>query len=120
MNSMRYFFLAAALSATLPVSVSAAGDDLGMTDYLRDINKSADAHAVKVSEAWAENMAYRINHGMADGVVVDGKTDKNGVLADGVGNIIVREGANVGPIINKTDISNSNVIVKTDGKNTRY
>lgn len=85
-----------------------------LASYQEDINKAADADTVTVYDAWGNNMAHRIKRGYADGVVVDGSGEyANGkVHVDGLGNVTVEKGANVGPIINQTDIANSNVIIQ--------
>ncbi|MDD6181081.1 MAG: hypothetical protein PUB01_03280 [Desulfovibrionaceae bacterium] len=121
LNITKRIFSFYTLGALLLTSQNAyTADELGMSDYLRDLNKPAEAHATKVADAWSDNMAYRIEHGMADGVVVDGKTNKKGVIADGVGNIVIKKGAKVGPVINNTKINNSTVIIKNNSKDTRY
>lgn len=36
------------------------------------------------------------------------------VKVDGLGNVTVDQGANVGPIINQTDINNSNILIQNN------
>ena len=96
-----------------------AAEDI-FSDYYRDTRKPAEANATNVYNAWGENMANLIESGARDGVVVDGAGDYAGgkIKVDGVGNIIVEKNANVGPVINKTKIKDSTIIIKNDsGKN---
>ena len=63
-------------------------------------------------------MSSLIQNGMRDGVVIDGAGSyANGrIRADGVGNINVQRGANVGSIINKTDLNNSILVNGGSGR----
>lgn len=83
-------------------------------DYNKSVQKPADAKANNVYQAWGENMANMINSGYRDGVVVDGEGSYAGgkVRADGVGNVVVDKNANVGPVINRTDVNNSTIIIQ--------
>lgn len=92
--------------------VAYSNDNLGFGAYMRDINTPAAADAVNMHDAWSENTAARIEDGTADGIVIDIERDTDQYTSDGVGNVIVKDGANVGPIINKTDLSNTVVIIK--------
>lgn len=92
----------------------AYADDLELNAYARDINSPADANAVRMYDAWAENLGYRIEHGLSDGIVVDEEKETDDYVSDGVGNVIVKDGANVGPIINQTDLSNTTVIIRNN------
>ena len=85
-------------------------------DYTSDIRKPADAKANNVYNAWGDNMANLIESGYRDGVVVTGEGDyaKGKVRADGAGNIVVDKYANVGPIINKPNFSNTNIVIRKD------
>lgn len=76
------------------------------------LSSMTNAHA----DAWGNNMAHRIKRGYSDGVVVDGEGEYAGgkVKVDGLGNVTVDQGANVGPIINQTDINNSNIIIQNN------
>ena len=108
---------AALLACLLPLSAVHAEEDI-YADYNADVRKPADAKANKVYSAWANNMAYQIEHGNKDGVVINGEGDyaDGKVHADGVGNVKVDKNANVGPIVNKTEIENSTVIIQKDEK----
>lgn len=81
-------------------------------DYNADINKHADAKASSVYNAWGENMANMIQSGYRDGVVINGAGSYAGgkVQANGVGNINVARGANMGPIINNTKLDGSTIV----------
>ncbi|MBQ7607345.1 MAG: hypothetical protein IJU76_05185 [Desulfovibrionaceae bacterium] len=91
-------------------------------DYYADIRKSADAKTANVYNAWGENMSHLIESGLRSGTVVTGEGNYAGgkVRADGVGNINVDKYANVGPIINKTKVENSSVIVNNSGTARRW
>ncbi len=114
---------AAIFSCVLPLS-SVHADEDPMAGYNADIQKPADAKVYNINSAWAENNANLIEHGRKKGIVIKGAGDyANGkVHADGVGNVVVDKDARVrGPIINKTEIKNSTVVIKTDPYNkTRY
>lgn len=87
-------------------------------DYNKSIQKPADAKTTNVYEAWGENIANMINSGYRDGVVVDGPGDYgNGkIRADGVGNVLIDKNANVGPVINQTDVKNSTIVIQQNKK----
>lgn len=115
---MRYCFaFAIALYSCLwcAHAVRAEEEDL-FADYYKDTRKSADARVTNVYSAWGENMANLIKQNHRDGVVIDGKGEyaDGKIHADGVGNVIVDKNANVGPVINKTEIKNSTVVIKRD------
>lgn len=97
-------------------AVSASAEEDPLADYQHEINKPADANTINIYDAWGNNMAHRIKHGYAEGVVVDGEGEYAGgkVKVDGLGNVTVDRGANVGPIINQTDINNSNIIIQNN------
>lgn len=105
------------LLSSTAVSVSAEEDPLA--EYQQEINKPADADVINVYDAWGNNMVHRIKRGYADGVVVDGAGEyaDGKVKVDGLGNVAIDKGANVGPVINQTEINNSNVIIQN---NKRY
>ena len=86
--------------------------------YNEQINSEADAKAVNVYDAWANNMEYLIRHKVKDGIVVDGAADTDQYASDGLGNITVKEGAKVGTIINKQNIEDSIVII--NNKNSKH
>ena len=96
------------------VNFAYASDELGFNAYLRDLNTPADANAVNIYDAWAENTAYRIEQEMTDGIVIDGKNETDEYVSDGVGNVIIKSRLNLGPIINKTDFSSTTIIIKMD------
>lgn len=106
-NSIFFLFVSSLLLSANPVFAEDEKDIFA--DYNADIRKSADAKASNVYNAWGENMANLISSGLRDGIVVDGAGSyANGkVQADGVGNINVAKGANVGTLINKTTLKNS-------------
>ncbi|WP_206214262.1 hypothetical protein [Desulfovibrio sp. ZJ369] len=93
--------------------VSVAEEDI-FADYKNDMRKPAESRATNVYKAWGDNMAAHIEKGVKSGIVIDGAGSYGGgkVRADGVGNVTVDKGANVGPIINKTEIKNSPVIIR--------
>lgn len=111
---MRYCQLLFLILTMLVGSSAMAMDEDPMAEYTRDINKPADANTNNVYNAWADNMAHRIKNGYADGVVIDGEGDyaDGKIHADGLGNVYVDKNANVGPIINQTEIDNSNIIIQ--------
>lgn len=95
---------------------SASAEEDPLAEYQQEINKPADANTINIYDAWGNNMAHRIKNGYAEGVVVDGEGEYAGgkVRVDGLGNVTVDKGANVGPIINQTDINNSNIIIQNN------
>lgn len=107
------------LSCAVSLSSIHADEDI-FKDYNTSINKPAEANSTNVYSAWAENMANLIGHGRKKGIVINGEGDYAGgkVHADGVGNVVVNRGARItGPIINKTEIKNSAVVIKQDSYN---
>ena len=90
----------------------ASEDELGLEGYSKDINSPADANATNIYNAWSENMAYRIENDISEGIIIETNKNTEDYISDGVGNVIIKEGANVGPIINKTDLSDAIVIIK--------
>ena len=109
---MRKHMILFVLFLLFGVHLAYAADDLGLNEYARDINTPADASAVKVYDAWSENMAYRIERGTSEGIVIDGANETDEYISDGVGNVIVKNGINIGPIINKTDLSDTIIIIR--------
>ncbi len=110
MNKL-FYILCGVLFAFSPLPVQAEDDPYA--EYLSDIRKEADAQVKSVYNAWGNNMAYRISNGLADGIVIEGEGDyaDGKIHADGVGNVVIDKDAIVGPIINRTDISNTTVIM---------
>lgn len=114
---MRYIFIftVIALASFFSCAMAHADENI-FGDYNKDIQKPAEANATNVYNAWGDNMANLIESGYRDGVVIDGEGEYAGgkVRADGVGNVVVDKNANIGPIINKTEIKDSTVIIKRD------
>lgn len=105
----------------ISVNPAMADEDI-FSDYNAAIQKPAEANAVNVYNAYSDNLANMIEHGFRDGVVIDGAGSYAGgkVHADGVGNVQVDRGANVGPIINQTQMKNSTVIIKKDAERSKW
>jgi len=113
MRYVKYIPMTLLAFMMMPPSVSVAQEDI-FADYKNDMRKPAESRAANVYRAWGDNMAVHIEKGVKDGIVIDGAGSYAGgkVNADGVGNVTVDKGANVGPIINKTEIKNSPVIIR--------
>ena len=84
--------------------------------YSKEINSEADAKAVNVYNAWANNMKNLIKKGAKDGIVVDKAADTDQYTSDGLGNVTVKEGAKVGTIIVDIPIEDSTIIIDNGGK----
>ncbi len=98
---------------------AAADDEDIFAEYNKTIQKPADAKVTNVYDSWGENMANMIESGYRDGVVIEsqGSYANGKIRVDGVGNVLVDKNANVGTIINKMGIDNSNIVIKP-GKKT--
>lgn len=98
------------------INISNAEDDDIFSEYNSAIQKHADAQNTNVYSAWGNNMSNLGEHGRKKNVlVIKGEGDyANGkVHADGLGNVLVKQGAKInGPIINKTDLKNTTVIIQ--------
>ena len=106
----------------LASSAALAEDDL-FGEYRADMRKDADATAANVYNAYGENMAELIKSGRREGIVVTGEGEwaDGKVRADGAGNVVVDKDANIkGPIINKTKIENTTVIIKDSSNRSKY
>jgi len=90
------------------------------SDYNKQINSEADAHAVEMYDAWASNMENLIKNKNRKGIVVEGKNDTDQYSSDGLGNITIKEGASVGTIINKTDVEDSTIIISNGNEFGRH
>lgn len=114
---MKYYLLPIYFACILTVgsfsSVLAADENI-FGDYAKDLNKEAEAKSTNVYNAWGDNMANMIEKGARDGVVINGSGSYAGgkIKSDGLGNIAIERGANVGPVINKTTIKDSTVIFR--------
>lgn len=100
------------VQTVFPLAANAEEDIFA--DYNKDMSKPADANVVGVYDAWGNNMAHRIKNGYSEGVVIDGAGDyaDGKVHVDGMGNVVIDKNANVGPVINQTDLNNSTVIIQ--------
>lgn len=109
---------AAVCVGTLSTPYTLIAEEDIFADYNKSVQKPADAKVTNVYEAWGENMANMINSGYRDGVVVDGPGEYgNGkIRADGVGNVLIDKNANVGPVINQTDVKNSTIVIQQNKK----
>ncbi len=101
----------------LQPAIAAADDDpyaAMMQNYTKERTGKADAHALGVYDAWADDMTHQIESGKRKGLVVDS------VDPSGIGNVTIEKGAKItGPIIVKPEIDNSTVIFKSD-KTSRF
>ncbi len=97
---------------------SRADEDI-FAEYKTDMQRPAESNTTNVYKAWGDNMAVHIENGIKDGIVVNraGSYAGGKVHSDGVGNVTVDPGANVGPIINDTEIRNSPVIFRGNDRN---
>ena len=113
MQNSKYILMFIVTYILMTPNVSKADEDI-FADYKNDMRKPAESRAANVYRAWGDNMAVHIEKGVKDGIVIDGAGSYGGgkVTADGVGNVTVDKGANVGPIINKTEIKNAPVIIR--------
>lgn len=116
------FMVVAVIFCLLPAVPAQAADDDLFKDYNAAIQKPAEANATNVYNAYADNLANMIESGYRDGVVIKGEGSYAGgkVHADGVGNIMVGRGANVGPIVNQTKLQNSTVVIKMDAQKNKW
>lgn len=80
-------------------------------EYNKQINYEADAKATAIYDAWSNNMENLIRNRIKEGIIVEGVADTEKYSSDGVGNITIKEGAEVGTIINKTNTENSTIII---------
>lgn len=100
--------ISAALVLCAALSAQAADDyAASMQSYNKAVNSTADAHAVSVYSAWADDMERQITSGRRKGKVIGGD------VADplGIGNVVIEKGAKIaGPIIVKPEVKNSTVI----------
>ena len=121
----KYFFIQAAVlfCVLCPfLSTAIAEEDL-FGEYRADMRKDADAKDTNVYKAYGENMANLIESGRKEGIVITGEGEwaDGKVHADGAGNVVVDKDANVkGPIINKTKIENTTVIIKDSSNRSKY
>lgn len=88
-------------------------------DYNRAINSQAEARTNELHSAWGENMAHNITNKRKNGIVVTGPADNELYHSDGLGNVTIKKGANVGTVINKTEANNSTIIIQQN-QNKRY
>lgn len=86
------------------------------SDYNKDIMGEARAKVTNIYDAWGNNMVYNIQRGVKEGIVVDGPMDTPEIQADGLGNIVIKEGANVGTVINRPDASNTTIFIQKKSK----
>lgn len=86
------------------------------SDYNKDIMGEARAKVTNIYDAWGNNMVYNIQRGVKDGIVVDEPMNTPEIQADGLGNIIIKEGANVGTVINRPDASNTTIFIQKKSK----
>ena len=112
---MIFFYLA---STNLSYSIPPAPDLF--SDYNKQINSEADAHAVEMYDAWASNMENLIKNKHRKGIVVEGKNETDQYSSDGLGNITIKEGASVGTIMNKTDVEDSTIIISNGNEFGRH
>lgn len=114
---MKYVFLPVLFVCALLIGtfspVKAADEDL-FGDYRKDLAKDAEAKSVNVYNAWGDNMANLIESGAREGVVIDGSGSYAGgkIKSDSVGNVQIDRYANVGPVINKTTLNNTLLIMQ--------
>lgn len=98
-------------------AIVAADDDpyaAVMQGYTKDRTSKADAHALQVYDAWADDMTRQIESGKRKGRIVDS------IDPSGIGNVTIEKGAKItGPIIVKPEIDNSTVILRSD-KTSRF
>lgn len=89
-----------------------AGEDC-FAAYQSDLEKEAGAKVTSVYDAWGNNMANMIKSGHKSGIVIDSAGDyaDGKIHVDGLGNVVVDKNANVGPIINQSEINNTTVIM---------
>lgn len=85
-----------------------------MGGYTKERTSKADAHALQIYDAWADDMTNQIKSGKRKGLIIDS------VDPEGIGNVTIEKGARVtGPIIVKPEIDNSTVIFRSD-KTSRF
>ncbi|SDG04986.1 hypothetical protein [Desulfovibrio legallii] len=115
---MKHILLYIAIIFKILAAQPVAAEEDIFADYNKDMSKPADANVMGVYDAWGNNMAHRIKNGYSDGVVIDGPGSyaDGAVRADGLGNVVIDKNANVGPVINQTDINNSTVIIQQKKK----
>ena len=101
----------------LQPAIVMADDDpyaAAMGNYTKDRTSKADAHALQVYDAWADDMTNQIKRGNRKGLIVDS------IDPDGIGNMTIEKGARVtGPVIVKPEIKDSTVIL-TPPKTSRF
>lgn len=111
------FLLFSLFCLALQPVIAAADDDpyaAAMGNYTKERTSKADAHALQVYDAWADDMTNQIKSGKRKGILVDS------LDPDGIGNVTIEKGARVtGPIIVKPEIDNSTVIF-TSPKTSRF
>lgn len=80
------------------------------SDYNKDISGEAKASTKNIYNAWADNMTYNIKNKNKDGIIINGEMNDKNIESDGFGNVTIKKGANVGPIIIDQDNSNATII----------
>ena len=115
------FFTIVCFFVVLCPLANAEDEDI-FADYNKAMRKTAESNTTNVYNAYGDNMANMIESGYRDGIVVKGSGSFAGgkVKADGLGNVFVDKHANVGPVINKSKIQNSTVILKNDAKKNNW
>ena len=85
-------------------------------DYNKSIQSEADAKNINMLKAWSSNIENLVKSKHKKGIVVNGECDNELYSSDALGNITIKEGADVGVIINNTTIDDSNVIINKRSK----
>lgn len=62
-------------------------------------------------------MTYNIKNKNKDGIIINGEMNDKNIESDGFGNVTIKKGANVGPIIIDQDNSNATIIFNKKGIN---
>ena len=115
---MKTIFLLFSLCVmALQPAIATADDDpyaAIMGGYTKERTSKADAHALQVYDAWADDMANQIKRGKRKGLIIDS------IDPEGIGNVTIEKGARVtGPVIVKPEIKDSTVIL-TPPKTSRF
>lgn len=88
------------------------------SDYNKQINSEADAKSINVYDAWANNIENLIRTKHKKGIIVEEAIETDQYISDGLGNITIKEGADVGTVINKTNTENSTIVINNN--NSRH
>ena len=120
---MKIPFLFSLVSVAI-LSVPAWGASDLVAPYMKDINGEAKAKTTRYRSAWGKNMSYQIKRKVRDGIVVDSSRQQitNKYISDGLGNVIIRDGARVNTVVNESTIKDTTIILQNtqNSQKSRY